>query len=420
VRLLAFTLWAASGAAFGGGSTAVHDQSCGQNEVWDSSMSMCMPSVGAASSQGAIVSARFNAFGVFNAASGPRGGAQFAAPNMFMIDAGTGIGARQFLNLDLMGTAERWTYPDHGYTEPLQIGEVQANGTPYVDAQHPHSSPIMGLTLEETIKLGSSSRLAVFFAPRGESTDGPIAYMHRESARDDPDAPLGHHVGQDVGHISSTVLGARLDLGAWRLEASAFNGTEPEPTRVDLPIAPINSAALRISYHLTPSDSVMASAAKVDQSDALYPGTRSATRLSGSLYDHLTFEGADIDQSFVFGSISRHPNSRSSVSFLDEVLWQLDASDFWGRVEVLQRLRSELRIPASARGDTQVDDERWVSALTFGVTHWALRYRHLEMGMGAAITMDVVPAEWSSAYGSRTPVTGRLLLQIRGSHRWQR
>ncbi len=379
-----------------------------------------MPAPGAGAPRGTIVSGQFNAFGVFSAASGPRGVALFAAPNMFMVDAGTGIGERQFLNLDLMGTVELWTYPDHGYPELLQIGEERANGTSYVDAQHPHSSPIMGLTLEDTISLGSSTRLGVFFAPRGESTDGPIAYMHRESAQDDPDAPLGHHVGQDVGHISSTVLGARLDLGAWRIEASGFNGTEPQPTKVDLPIDAINSDAVRVTYRLTGNDSVMASAAKVDQSDPDYPGTTSATRLSGSLYDHFTLRGAEIDQTFVFGSISRHPNGRSSVSFLDEVLWRRGGSDLWGRVEVLQRLRSELQIDKTVASGGVVDGERWVSALTLGFTRWALRYQRLQMAVGASMTMDVVPGDWANAYGSHTPVTGRLLVQIKGADRWQR
>ncbi len=387
-------------------------RACAANESWDNSMNMCMPS---ASSAGArtLVSGQFNVFGVFSALEGPRGVDQFAAPNMFMLDVGRALTPRQFFNLDLMGTTELWTYPRRGYPELLQIGEENSDGQPFVDAQHPHSSPAMGLTLSDTVSLTTSQTLKLFAAPRGESTDGPIAFVHRYSARDDPDAPLGHHVGQDVGHISSTVLGAQLDLGQIILEASAFNGTEPNPTVVDLPIGPINSEALRVTYAITSGHRVMASVANVEQTDPQYPGTTSATRLSASLYDH--FALADfglLDHTFVLGSITRHPTDSSLTSFLDEAVLQRGSSDLWGRIEVLQRLASELEIPTSPEPAGSV--KHWVSAVTLGYTHWLPPYRKLQLGLGTSLTMDVVPGDWASAYGSRTPITARIIIQLRG------
>src|SRR6185437_3841264 len=83
---------------------------------------------------------------------GPRGREAFSAPNMFMADLGSSVGDRQYFNVDLMGTFERWTFPHDGTPELLQIGARQADGIPFLDAQHPHSSPIMGLTLSDTIE----------------------------------------------------------------------------------------------------------------------------------------------------------------------------------------------------------------------------------------------------------------------------
>jgi hypothetical protein len=400
-----------------GAAADMSGHTCADNESWDNAMNMCMPSAISSTAQ-AVVSGQFNAFGVFSVVQGPRGVDQFAAPNMFMIDAGETLGMRQFLNLNLMGTAELWTYPHRGYPELLQIGEERSDSTPYVDAQHPHSSPIMGLTLSETINLDSSRRLRLFFAPRGESTDGPVAFMHRESARDDPDAPLGHHVGQDVGHISSTVLGTQLDLERIIVEASVFNGTEPNPTIVDLPIGSLNSEALRITYTLAPAHRLMASVAHVEQQDSQYPGTTSASRLSASLYDHFAFAGVGaVDQTFIIGSITRHPAGSALTSFLDEAVLQRGVSDFWGRIEVLQRLSSELQIPTPV-GST--DEKRWVCALTLGYTHWSDPFAALQIGIGSSLTADVLPDEWSAAYGGRTPLTVRFIVQIRGSGRWQR
>ena len=90
-------------------------------------MTMCMPR--AEDGRGELVLAgQFNAFAVFSALQGPRGIDQFAAPNMFMLDAGKSVGSHQFINLDLMGTAEVWTYPRHGYPQLLQIGEERDDG----------------------------------------------------------------------------------------------------------------------------------------------------------------------------------------------------------------------------------------------------------------------------------------------------
>jgi len=389
-----------------------------EHESWDNGMNMCMPAAGAAAAP-LVISGQLNAFGVVSDAQGPRGSSNFAAPNMFMVDAGRQLGSRQFLNLDVMGTTERWTYPQHGYPELLQIGEERSDGSPFVDAQHPHSSPVMGLTLSDTISLGSSNTLKVFMAPRGESTDGPVAFMHRDTARDNPDAPLGHHVGQDVGHISSSVLGTQLTLGRLTFEASAFNGTEPLPTKVDLPIGAPNSEALRVTYELTPGHRVMASWAHVEQQDPQYPGTTSATRLSASVYDHVTQgDAATGDHTFIVGSITRHPAGATSTSFLDEAVWRRGSSDFWGRVEVLQRLRSELAIPASTQD--AIREERWVSALTVGYTHWSAPVDALRVGLGTSLTMDALPEAWAASYGGRNPLTLRVIVQIRGSGRWQR
>lgn len=403
---------AASILLFAAAGSSAAGKVCAQNETWDDAMSMCMPSPTA--SAGLVFSSQFNVFAVFSALQGPRGVDQFASANMFMVDAGRSIGARQYINLDLMGTAERWTYPAHGYPALLQIGEERSDGTPYVDAQHPHSSPIMGLTLSDTLALGDKRSIKFYFAPRGESTDGPIAFMHRNSSRDNPDAPLGHHVGQDVGHISSTVLGAQLDLGTWILEASGFNGTEPEPMHVNLPLGPIDSEAFRVTYVIAPDHRVKASIAQVKQTDPTYPGTTSATRLSASIYDHFDFGSlGPVDHAFIVGSIKRHPTGVSLTSFLDEAVLTRGASDYWGRIELLQRLGSELAIPPTSTGNG-IDEKRWVSAITLGYTHWMPWSSWLDAGFGTSITMDVIPDAWASAYGHRTPLTARAIIQLRG------
>ncbi len=393
-------------------SNAVDAPRCAPHESWDYAMAMCMPE-NDAGSESVALSAQFNAFGMFAIAQGPRGVDAWAAPNMVMVDLGQSVGASHFLNLELMGTTELWTYPRHGYPELLQIGEERSDGTPYVDAQHPHSSPIMGLTLSDSFTIGQSGTLKVFFAPRGESTDGPVAFMHRDSARDNPDAPLGHHVGQDVGHISSTVIGAQLALGRLSVEGSVFNGTEPSPTILKMTVGALNSQAIRFTYALTPEHRTMVSWAHVQQYDPQYPGTESATRLSASLYDRFSAGELDtVDHSLIVGSISRHPGGSSLTSFLDETVMTRGKSDLWARIEILQRLASELGLMVPEQ--RSMDPSRWVSAFTLGYTHWSTRAGPVQVGIGSSITIDALPRVWAAPYGGQTPWTFRLMVQIRG------
>ena len=210
---------------------------CDEGFILDHAMGMCMP-IAKVDSPIQMYMVHGQVFGGGIVQERPRGTSKIFSTSMVMADVGASLGERNYLNLDVMLTAEKWTLPQRGYPELLQIGEDDAQGNPYIDAQHPHNSPLMGLTLSDTITLNSGEGVyfKLFAAPRGETTDGPVAFMHRSTGKINPDAPLGHHVGQDVGHISSSVIGASLRRRSSILEFSAFSGKEPEPTKIDLPI----------------------------------------------------------------------------------------------------------------------------------------------------------------------------------------
>src|SRR6185312_14267064 len=181
---------------------------------WDITQGMCEP-LAMPGMPMKMAMLHGNIFGTRVWQQGPRGRDAWASTSMVMGDLGTSVGERHYLSAEVMLTAEKWTFPDQGYPLLMQIGEQNSQGTPFIDAQHPHSSPIMGLSFSDTITLENGKDFLKFsFAPRGESTDGPVAFMHRATGMVNPDAPLGHHIGQDVGHITSTVLAGALKLGS--------------------------------------------------------------------------------------------------------------------------------------------------------------------------------------------------------------
>ncbi len=387
---------------------------CGEMEVWDYSMAMCTP-LAMKDMPMKMLMLHGNSFFTQTVQEGARGRNAFTVPNMFMADIGSSFGDHHYISLDFMGTLERWTYPNGGYPELLQIGEENGDHIPYLDAQHPHSSPIMGLTLSDTISFGSGKdHVKLFFAPRGETTDGPIAFMHRPTGMVNPDAPLGHHIGQDVGHITSTVLGASLRLSDTTFEMSTFNGTEPEPTKVDLPIGNPNSYAARLIEQFTPSFYAMTSAAYIKNPDAHNPDLDHLWRYSASLYnDHSYENGWAIHNAFIWGLINYYDNTSALNSFSEEFWLHKNGANIWSRIDVLQRTPAELVITSSSP-----NDPKWVTAVTFGYTHKIAAWESAEVGLGTSVTKDFLPNDYQSAY-SGNPLTGKIFLRVSGMKMWE-
>jgi hypothetical protein len=167
-------------------------------------------------------------FAQYDKQSGDRGDVQFGSLNWGMLMAsrpfaGGRIQARTMLSFDPATVTEK------GYPLLLQSGET-FGGEPLHDRQHPHDFLMeLGVLYERTI--GRGAAMSLYAAPSGEPALGPVAFMHRPSAMDNPTAPLGHH-WQDATHISFGVLTAGVFTRTVKLEASAFNGREPDEERL--------------------------------------------------------------------------------------------------------------------------------------------------------------------------------------------
>jgi hypothetical protein len=359
-----------------------------------------------------------NIFGTHIWEQGPRAQDAWASTSMVMGDFGMSLGNHHYLNLDIMATADKWTLPDRGYPLLLQIGETDSHGQPFIDDQHPHSSPIMGLTLSDTISFGDSkekNNLKVFFAPRGEATDGPIAFMHRITGMVNPDAPLGHHIGQDVGHITSTVIGGSLKLGATHIEASTYHGTEPEPESVDLPIGKPDSVSVRLIQDFNKECTGMISFARVNQPEPEQPDIQYEGRYSASLYWHDPVSAEwTLYNTFIYGMVTQYDHTTHLSSFAKEFLFEGPRPRIWGRLEVLQRAPAELGIPVASDSNSP----QWVGALTLGYTHKLASWPDsVELGLGGSVTKDWLPSDFISTYGGN-PWSGKIFLQLGGMKMW--
>lgn len=355
-----------------------------------------------------------NLFVVGISQEGPRGDDRFASPNMLMADYGKSFSSGHTLGVNLMLTAEKWTFPTEGYPELFQIGEENHDGVPYIDHQHPHSSPIMGLTFSDVYRWNDNTKnyLKVFFAPRGQTTEGPIAFMHRSTGVVNPDAPLGHHVGQDVGHISSTVLGGAVYLGKFSLELSAFHGQEPSPDVVELQMGPLDSGAARLGYQLAEKMLALASFAYVGNPEHNDPEIKFYRRYSLSFYNEWTWDSWNAANTFIFGRIENMDLTSELSSFAEEFALNKKPMTLWGRLEVLQRTPDELMVDADNPGHAE-----WITMATLGYTHLLTSFSNMDLQLGASVSKYFIPGVFHDAYGN-DPWAGKIFLQLSGMKMW--
>jgi hypothetical protein len=159
-----------------------------------------------------------------------------------LVYAGDGGMTRQY---SFSPTGERVSFG--GSPQLFQTGESY-QGVPFVNVQHPHDL-IMGLGA--TYRIATPRVAWVFGADLvGSPTLGPTPFMHRESARDNPQVPLTHH-DMDSTHITPGVLRAGVETGSMTFEASAFRGEEPDQddNRYNIERPKLDSWAARVGWH---------------------------------------------------------------------------------------------------------------------------------------------------------------------------
>ena len=349
------------------------------------------------------------AFGQYDAQGGPRGESQTGSLNWMMFMAshelfGGRVQPRTMLSLD------PWTVTPHGYPLLLQTGE-SFHGEPLHDRQHPHDFWMeLGATYERafTKQLG----FELYAAPSGEPALGPVAFMHRPSAMDNPAAPLGHH-WQDATHVSFGVLTAGVFTHWWKLEASIFNGREPDENRWDFDPITLDSYSGRLTVNPNQNWSLSAAYGYLASPEALDP-TQSIHRITAAaMYGRALGTNGEWSTSFVYGANKTPSISNLSNSILLESEAVLDRSNtLFARVELVQKSAEELVLDGPPLGFAP-DREFNVGAATLGFVREIAGFSGATLGLGVSGTLNAVPAALRSAYGSRTPTGGMVFVRLR-------
>ena len=348
-------------------------------------------------------------FGQYDAQGGSRGASQLGSLNWGMLMAthelaGGRFQARTMLSLDPA------TVTPGGYPLLLQTGEAY-RGQPLHDRQHPHDFWMeLGAMYERPVtdRVG----VMVYGAPSGEPALGPVAFMHRPSAMDNPFAPIGHH-WQDATHTSFGVATAAIFTNQWKLEGSVFNGREPDENRWNFDPLKLDSYSGRISYNPTTHWALSGSYGYLKSPESLNPLESMHRVVASAMYGAATGATGQVTTTFIWGAnkTASRPGLSNSVLVESEAVIN-ESSTILMRAETVQKTAADLALTYSQFQPTP-DRSFNVAEVSGGAIREVVRMRRATLGLGAMGTVNFVPSTLASTYGSRTPLAGVVFVRLR-------
>lgn len=334
------------------------------------------------------------AFIVDTQQSGPRGGDKLYSPNTFMASAEHRAGAKGAFQADLMLSLDPATITGERYPLLFQTGET-AYGHPLYDAQHPHNF-IMALGVHYAYEISDDTFFDAYIAPVGDPALGPVAYPHRASAEELPEAPISHHL-QDSTHISDDVVTVGIRHKKLKLEASGFHGAEPGENRWIIQQGRLDSWSTRLWYFPTKNWAAQFSVGRITHPEALEPGDQ--IRSTGSV----SYTKGGWSTSVVWGRNHDTATGHDDNSYLAESVLPIGRNNFLtGRIELADK--DELYLP--------INGTFRIGAYTLGYTRDVKLFSYVQTGIGANFSAYSLPDSIKPYYGDH-PVGGNIFIRLR-------
>ncbi len=333
-----------------------------------------------------------------------RSGSKFDAPNWLMAMYNRPVGKNGLFTFKSMLSLDPFTVGKNGYPLLFQSGEA-FKGEPLVDRQHPHDL-FAELSLGYSQRLGKDIDIYGYFGYPGEPALGPPAFMHRISAMNDPDAPIGHH-WQDATHITFGVATAGIRLNKFKIELSSFNGKEPDEHRYDFDAMQFNSYSYRISYNPANAWSLQFSQGYLKSPERLHSEENIWRYTASALYSSpVSLEGRYFNAALVWGmNDAGHHHKEHSV--LLEATNQFQKLAIYSRYEFVQKGSEELNLE-QAYGDKIFN----IHKITVGTNRKLFGIGVIDVVGGVQTSLNLPPQSLKVLYGN-SPMSGEVYLQVR-------
>ncbi|WP_207974541.1 hypothetical protein [Parafrankia sp. BMG5.11] len=322
---------------------------------------------------------------VYTNQSGPRGDAKFYVQSMAMATVTGSFAGGRYMARTMLSAEPAMRHD--GYPNLFATGEV-AYGEPLVDRQHPHDL-VMELAGRIDLDVGEDTSAFLYGGPVGEPALGPSAFMHRASARYNPEAPITHH-WFDSTHIVYGVVTAGFAAPAWQVEASAFRGREPDEFRWNIETPKLDSWSVRASFSPSPAWLIQASYGQIEEPEAQHPGENEHRTTASAHFNN----GSGLSAMAAFSAKDRVPGN-TLTAWLGEVNWDIDRHHtLFGRVENV------------ANDELFPDHSDPLHDQAFRVTKFQAGYAYrlplgpVNLALGGTVSAFAKPDVLDSAYGS--------------------
>ena len=335
-----------------------------------------------------------------------RGDDRIDAPNWIMGMYSHPLGDSAQLGGRLMMSLDPLTEGGRGYPLLFQSGESW-HDQPLHDRQHPHDL-FDELSISYSQKFEDSLSAYLYFGYPGEPALGPPTFMHRPSAMDDPDAPLGHH-WQDSTHVTFGVATGGIVWRNLKVEGSVFTGREPDEDRYDFDRPRFDSFSGRISWNPTQNLALQFSHGYIKSPEALEPDLKRHRTTASAIYNLPLGNDSNWSNTFVWGQ-NHDTGEGKTQSFLVESNYQRGRDTVYARWERVEKSGHELVLDPP-------DESRIfpVSGYTIGYVRDLSHGNGLDIGLGTQFTINDRPDRLDRYYGEDLAYAFQFFLRIRPS-----
>ena len=279
-----------------------------------------------------------------------------------------------------------------GYPLLLASGETANGRDRLIDRQHPHDF-FLELSASVSQDIGSNGSVFVYAGLPGEPAFGPPAFMHREAIMDSPEAPISHH-WLDSTHISFGVVTGGVVVGRFKIEASRFNGREPDQHRWGIETAPLDSTSVRLSWNPTRALALQGSWGHFEDPEQLEPGINQKRWSASLLYAREVAPGWKLAGTLAWGR--KTAEGHSDEAFVAEASVKHRGWTAFGRGEMTEN--REL-VDLSEQGPAFR-----VGKVSLGLLRDFRIADHWSIGAGGLVAINFVPDAIAPDYGGSHPV----------------
>ena len=331
---------------------------------------------------------------------GSRGNDKTDAPNWLMFMGQRKSGSNGLFHFSTMFSLDAVTMGNGGYPLLFQSGE-DYKGNPLVDQQHPHDL-FSEFSVSYAYSISKNADVFAYLGYPGEPALGPVAFMHRPSSLNNPDAPLSHHWA-DATHITFGVATIGIRLAGFKIEGSSFTGREPDANRFNFDKPRFNSWSGRLSYNPSKNWALQVSHGFLKSPEALHAAENvNRTTYSLPLQDNGWFNA------IALWGMNKIKNNDGENAVLIEGSWNKNELALYTRYEYVQKSVEELNLNVTAYAPGALFP---VNAVTLGFNYDILHIGKTKIAGGGQLTWYSADSRLNNLYG-KDPMAFEIFLRL--------